>query len=439
MSTTTTPGAVGAPLSPGAEPWRLYTPRQRNLFLFVLFLVGTSNYVDRNIVGVLLEPIKAEFGVSDAMLGLLSGLSFALFYATLGIPVARWADRGDRRFVITLALTVWSLMTVLCGMAQNFWQLAAARVGVGVGEAGAIPPAQSLIADYFPPDQRAKALGAYLMCSIAGYILGLVAGGWIAVHYGWRAAFIIVGLPGLALALVTRTVLREPRLAGGTLRPPAGGGESVMATFRILMRKPSYRNMIYSMTFYFLVSYGALIFLASFMVRVHQIDLATVGMIIGIQSAVGAVIGNLAGGALADKLAKRDPAWLARMPGWGLLLVAPFYQVAFLMPDMVSMLAVLSVTGIVLTGAVPSMFSALHVVCGSPRRAMAVALVFFFANLIGLGLGPVATGLISDMLAPSLGPAESLRYALIIILLALVPSGIFMLRAARHLNADAEP
>jgi MFS family permease len=170
------------PRSDGAaKSWDLYSGRQRSAYLLVLFLVGTSNYVDRNIIGVLLEPIKREFGVSDTMLGLLSGLSFALFYATLGIPVARWADRGDRRFIITISLTVWSLMTVLCGMAQNFWQLALARVGVGMGEAGAIPPAQSLIADYYPPDRRAKAIGIYMMCSMAGYVIDAQGKRWSVV------------------------------------------------------------------------------------------------------------------------------------------------------------------------------------------------------------------------------------------------------------------
>ena len=177
-----------------SKPWNYYTNRNRRTFSFVLFLVGTSNYVDRNIIGVLLEPIKKEFLVSDTMLGVLSGISFALFYATLGIPIARWADRGDRKLVITLCLGIWCAMTALCGLASTFWQLVAVRFGVGAGEAGAIPPAQSLLADYYPPTQRARAIGFFSMSSSAGYAIGLIFGGYVAQHYGWRAAFLSVGL-----------------------------------------------------------------------------------------------------------------------------------------------------------------------------------------------------------------------------------------------------
>ena len=174
----------------------------------MLFLIGTSNFADRNVIGVLLEPIKAEFGISDASLGLLSGVSFALFYATLGLPVAHWADRGDRRLIITLALGIWTVMTALCGLAQSFWQLVLVRVGVGAGEAGAVPPAQSLIIDYYSPDRRGRAIGIFMLSSTTGYVLGIVIGGWIAEAHGWRAAFLFVGLPRLVLAILARFVLK---------------------------------------------------------------------------------------------------------------------------------------------------------------------------------------------------------------------------------------
>lgn len=420
-----------------ANPWDLYSGRQRGLFLSVLFMVGTSNYVDRNIIGVLLEPIKQEFHVSDTMLGLLSGISFALFYATLGIPVARWADRGDRRFIITLSLTVWSLMTALCGMAQNFWQLALARVGVGMGEAGAIPPAQSLIADYYPPHGRAKAIGVYMMCAKAGYVLGLVAGGWIAQNYGWRAAFIIVGLPGLLIALLTRFLLKEPRHRA-QFAIQAQAQEPVAATFRVLFGKPSYRAVIGAMVLYFLMAYGALVFTTSFMIRAHGLSVAEAGALFGAVSAIGAIIGSLGGGIITDHLAKRDISWIARLPGWGLILAMPAYQAAFMAPNAPMMVAILLIASVLLTGAIPPMFSAMHVVCGGARRAMAVAIAFFFANLIGLGLGPVIAGSLSDWLGQSYGAADGLRYAMMIVMVTFVPSGIFMLRAARTLRSDAE-
>lgn len=420
-----------------ARPWDLYSARQRGLFLLVLFLVGTSNYVDRNIIGVLLQPIKQEFQVSDTMLGLLSGISFAAFYATLGIPVARWADRGDRRFIVTVSLTVWSLMTALCGFAQNFWQLALARVGVGMGEAGAIPPAQSLIADYYPPDGRSKAIGVYMMCSMAGYVLGLVAGGWIAQHYGWRTAFLIVGLPGLLLAFTTRFLLKEPRhLPQFAIK--AQSQEPVNATFRVLSQKASYRNIIGAMVLYFLMAYGALVFTASFMMRTHGLSVSEAGALFGGMSAAGAIVGSLGGGILTDHLARRDIAWTARLPGWGLVLAWPLYEFAFMAPSISVMAVFFFLASILLTGVIPPMFSALHAVCGSARRAMAVAIAFFFANLFGLGLGPLIAGSLSDWLAQSYGQADGLRYALMIVMFTFVPSGIFMMRAARTLIEELE-
>jgi predicted MFS family arabinose efflux permease len=420
-----------------AKPWDLFPERQRWAFLLVLFLVSTSNYVDRNIIGVLLEPIKREFAVSDTMLGLLTGFSFAVFYATLGIPVARWADRGDRKLIVTMSLAVWSLMTALCGMAQSFWQLAAARIGVGAGEAGALPPAQSLIADYYPPERRGRALGVFMMSSMAGYVLGIVVGGQIAQHWGWRAAFLSVGLPGLALAVLTQAVLREPRR-----RPefavPADGLEPIGASVRALLAKRAFVDILIAMVLYFMMAYGAFVFTVSFMIRVHGVSVGTASAIFGGVSSVTALVGSYLGGAVADRLAKRDIGWLARLPGWGLILACPIYETAFGLPTLAGTVVMLSLGGVLLTGAIPPMFAALHVVCGSRRRAMSVAVVFFFANLIGTGLGPIVAGRLSDTFARSVGPGDGLRYAMMVVMLTFVPSGYFMLRAARGLARDAE-
>lgn len=420
-----------------ANPWELYGPGQRRTLLFILFLTGTSNYADRNVIGVLLEPIKAEFGVSDTMLGLLTGLAFAIFYVTVGLPIAWLADRGNRKKIIVWSLTVWSIMTALCGVAQNFWQLALARVGVGAGEAGAVPPAQSLIADYYPPEQRAGALGVYMMSSMAGYIIGMTAGGWVAQHYGWREAFLVIGLPGFLLVVATHFVLREPRLQPRFAVAPEAT-EDARQSIKQLLAKPAYRNIVYALVVYFLMAYGALVFTASFMIRVHGLTVAEAGGLFGIMSAVGAVVGNLGGGKLGDHLAKRDIAWVARFPGLALIAALPLYVGSFAMGSVALMIPLSLLGGILLTGAVPTIFAALHLICGSKRRAMAVALAFFFANLIGLGLGPVLAGAISDHMAQIYGPAEGLRYALMIMSLTFLPAGIFMLRASKYLKSDAE-
>jgi len=418
-------------------PWDLYPPRRRWTFLAVLFLVSTSNYVDRNIIGVLLEPIKREFGVSDTMLGLLTGFSFAIFYATLGIPVARWADRGDRKIILTVSLAAWSVMTAFCGMAQSFVQLALARIGVGAGEAGALPPAQSLIADYYPPAERGKALGTFMMSSMAGYVLGVVVGGQIAQAYGWRAAFLTVGLPGLLLAVVTYLVLDEPRrqprfaVAQASMEP-------LRTSIKALMAKRSFVDITIAMVLYFLMAYGAFVFTVSYLIRTHGLSVGRASAIFGTVSTVTAVIGSLVGGALADRLARRHISWLARLPGWVLILALPAYELAFSVRSLALTVVFLGIGGSLLTGAIPSMFAALHAVCGSARRAMSVAVIFFFANLIGTGLGPIITGRLSDYFAASVGPAEGLRYAMMIVMVTFVPSGWFMLRASRNLARDQE-
>lgn len=424
-------------MTAATKPWDLYPPRRRWTFLAVLFLVSTSNYVDRNIIGVLLEPIKREFGVSDTMLGLLTGFSFAIFYATLGIPVARWADRGDRKIILTVSLAAWSVMTAFCGMAQSFVQLALARIGVGAGEAGALPPAQSLIADYYPPAERGKALGTFMMSSMAGYVLGVVVGGQIAQAYGWRAAFLTVGLPGLLLAVVTYLVLDEPRrqprfaVAQASMEP-------LRTSIKALMAKRSFVDITIAMVLYFLMAYGAFVFTVSYLIRTHGLSVGRASAIFGTVSTVTAVIGSLVGGALADRLARRHISWLARLPGWVLILALPAYELAFSVRSLALTVVFLGIGGSLLTGAIPSMFAALHAVCGSARRAMSVAVIFFFANLIGTGLGPIITGRLSDYFAASVGPAEGLRYAMMIVMVTFVPSGWFMLRASRNLARDQE-
>jgi predicted MFS family arabinose efflux permease len=407
------------------------------LFLWVLFLVGTCNYVDRNVIGVLLEQIKAEFQVSDAMLGLLSGLSFALFYATFGIPVARWADRGDRKRVMIVSLTVWSAMATLCGFAGGFWQLLAARFGVGAGEAGAIPPAQSLICDYYAPTERARAIGIFMISGSAGYALGLVLGGHIAQQYGWRLTFIAFGLAGLILVPITHLILKEPRHLPQFAKR-AAGDESPRAAMRALLAKPSYRCLLSGIVLYFVMAYGAFVFIVSFMIRVHGLDTAQAGALFGGIAAVAAVIGSVGGGALADRWARKDIAWLPRFAGGAMLLAIPLYELALGSSSLALMIPVLLLGVIVHSAVVPPAFSAIHGVCGSRRRALSVAVVFFFANLIGLGLGPLLTGWLSDRFAVTHGSAEGLRYALLVMMTVLLPAGLLMLRAARSLQSDAE-
>jgi MFS family permease len=417
-------------------PWTLYTDRQRWGFVAILFLTYTSNVFDRNVISVLLEPIRQEFHASDTMLGVLGGFSFTLFNALLGIPIARWADRGNRPNIITLALALWSLMTVCCGLAASMLQLIAGRVGVGVGEAGAVPPAQSLIADYFPPERRANAFAVYTSGAVVGYLLSFGAGGSIAAAYGWRSAFLWAGAPGLALALITWLWLREPRRALAHLRD-SRTHEALRVTLKCLWAKRSYVFIVTGSTLYYFVAYGALVFVPSFAIRVLHIPLARVSVSYGIVYAAASLIGTLGGGALATRLSRHDSRWLAWLAAVACPLAAPFYIAAFATSSYTTFLMLLFVGATVLIGGLPPAYAAIQSVCGPQRRAMAVAITFFCLTLIGGGFGPITTGAISDALSATQG-TDSLRYAMMMMMSVLLITGWAFYAGGRSMPADLE-
>ena len=402
--------------------------------LCVLCLVSTSSYLDRSMLGVALEPIKAEFHASDSMLGLLSGASFALLYVTLGIPVARWADRGDRKLIITGALAIWSAMTTLSGVTISFWQLALARIGVGAGEAGAMAPAQSLLADYFPPRQRARALSVFMVSVTLGNVLGLSAGGWFTQNFGWRAMFLAAGLPGLLLAPLVFVTLKEPRHAS----PASTRSEPIAATLVALVTKPSYVMAVVGMALFFGVAYGPMSFTIPFMIRVHGMRIGEAGAIVGFCTAVGGLLGNLAGGVLTDRLSTRDMRWLAWIPALGLIALGVLNPAAVLVASPAVMIALMFCGGVIIAATYPPMYALLHAVCGSARRVMAIATALFVANLVGLGLGPLSVGVLSDLFAHTLGPTNGLRYAIVAVSSALIPAGLLLVGAAAYLRADLE-
>jgi MFS family permease len=417
--------------------WELYRPAQRWGLLAILFLVSMSNYADRQVMSVLIEPIKAEFHVSDAMMGLLTGFAFAAVYALLGIPIARLADRGDRRLVITVSILIWSVMTMVCGLARSFTLLVLSRTGVGIGEAGALPPAQSLIADYFPPQQRTRALSIFMLSATAGYLIAFAGGAHIAASYGWRMALIALGAPGILLAVITLAGLREPRRLADSSQP-ATAQEPLGKALGALLSKPSYVLVNIAAVLYFFVAYGAVTWFPAYLGRVMHLKLTEVGGLYGALAACGALFGTLGGGLITDFLAKRDIRWLARAPGMILIACAPLYILA-LMSDQVAIFFALSfIGGVGLAASVPALFSLLHAICGSGRRAMSVAILLFSANLLGLGFGPLVTGALSDMFTARLGPV-GLRWALVAAVVVLVPTGAALWTASRTLVEDMEP
>jgi MFS family permease len=418
--------------------WELYRPAQRWGLLAILFLVSMSNYVDRQVMSVLIEPIKAEFQVSDAMMGLLTGFAFAAVYAVLGIPIARLADRGDRRLVITVSILIWSVMTMVCGFARSFTLLALSRTGVGIGEAGALPPAQSLIADYFPPQQRTRALSIFMLSATAGYLIAFAGGAQLAASHGWRMALIVLGAPGILLALITLVGLHEPRRLAGYSQPAAAAQEPLGKAIGALLRKPSYVLVNIAGVLYFFVAYGAVTWFPAYLGRVMHLKLTEVGGLYGVLAACGALFGTLGGGLITDFLAKRDVRWLARAPGLILMACAPLYVLALMSDQVMVFFALSFVGGVGLAASVPALFSVLHAICGSARRAMSVAILFFSANLLGLGFGPLVTGALSDMFTARLGPS-GLRWALVGAILVLIPTGAALWASSRTLVEDMEP
>ena len=404
--------------------------------LVILTLVYTFNFIDRQILVILQEPIKIELGLSDAQLGLLTGFSFALVYVTAGIPIAWLADRSNRRNIVAASLAFWSLMTALSGLVQNFAQLLAARLGVGIGEAGGSPPSHSMISDYFPPQNRGTALSFYSMGIYVGILFGYAAGGWIAENLGWRTAFFLVGIPGIAYALVVLWIVKEPRRGrwdeGGS--PP---NSSFKQTWECLRQRPSFWWVSVGCAFSAFISYGNGNFMPSFLIRNHGMSLTEVGFALGLISGISGAIGTFLGGFLADKLAVRDVRWYLWIPmlgGLGSLL--PAYYTLLGDSKTLIILAIIP-SQILSTLYLGPCIATCHNLVSPGMRAMASAILFFVLNMIGLGLGRLTVGLLSDSFAAPFGE-ENLRYAMLTTLTISLVGVFFLWQGAKSLRADLD-
>lgn len=386
----------------------------RRYVLAVLVLVYVVNFIDRQVFSILIEPIKADIHLSDTQLGFLGGVAFAFFYTFAGIPIARWADRGNRITIVTLALVIWSGMTALTGLARGFATLMMARIGVGIGEAGCSPPIHSLISDYFPPERRATALSIYALGIPIGAAIGTLAGGWIGQYYGWRVAFLVVGLPGLLIALLVKLTLREvPRGHSEGLNAAAQQTESVGGVIRFMWRLKSFRHLALAGSLHAFVGYGVGLFLPSFFMRIHGFGLAETATYLFLIGLTG-MIGTFLGGFLGDRLGVRDKRWYAWVPGIATIAAVPFAAAFYLWEDPIVAL-LLAIPGAILGPMyLGPTFGMTQTLVKPHMRAMASAILLFILNLIGLGLGPLFAGFLSDQLRPGFG-VESIRYALLIV------------------------
>ncbi len=401
--------------------------------LALLFLAYTFSFVDRQILSILFEPIKLEMGLSDTQLGFLGGLAFALFYATLGLPIAMFADRSVRTRIITASLVVFSLMTALCGLAQNFWQLALARVGVGVGEAGVNPSSHSIIADIFPPERRSTAMGVIAVGANAGMLLGMAAGGILSVLYGWRVAIMAVGLPGLLLALIFWLTVREPVRGASEQRSAQEKAPPIGETLTYMWRNKAMRHLVIGSMLKGTAGYGLVSWMPSFFMRTHELTAAQVGLLLAIGMGVLGGLGAFLGGYLNDRLSKRRA-------GAGLAAIAvitagvfPFSVAAYLVDDFRIAVALFVIP---LFGGNMFLAPGLALIQSLARlrmRAVASAVKMLTLNLIGLGLGPQVVGILSDVLRPTLG-TDSLRVAMVVVGSLAVWGAVHFYLSSRHMR-----
>ncbi|MEM7003365.1 MAG: MFS transporter [Pseudomonadota bacterium] len=402
----------------------------------VLTVVYTFNFVDRQLLAILQESIKADLGLADWQLGLLTGFAFAVFYVVMGIPIARWADKGNRRNIVALAITVWSAMTAISGLVQNFFQLLLARIGVGVGEAGGSPPAHSMISDMFPPESRASALAFYSMGVNFGILFGFLFGGWLNEAFSWRVAFFVVGVPGILVALVVRYTLAEP-IRGIADNRAVSDAVPFMDVLKLLWSRLSFRHMALAAALNAFAGYSISNWSASYFIRVFDMSTGELGTWLALIQGLGGAIGVFFGGYIAERLAIRDVRWYMWLPALTGFICLPFMVATWTVGTAAMALLASVVPGVLFNVYLGNTLAMAHGLVGLRMRALASAILFFVLNMIGLGCGPLFVGTLSTWLTPSLGEAEALRYAMLYLLpAAMAWSVVHFYLASRHLKQD---
>lgn len=422
-------------VKPAPGPWDQFGAWQRWGFLAVLFLVGTSSAMDRAIISIVLEQLKHEFHLSDAMLGLVGGAPFGVCYALSSVPLARLADQHGRKRVLFASTLGWTIMTAVCGLATTLPFLIIARMGVGAAEGGAVAPSHALIGDYFPPERRATALAIFTAAGTLGTLTAAGLGGYLTETHGWRVAFFGMAAISAPVVLLVLGVLKEPRRLAA-----AGSQEAasdLRSDFKALFGKRSYNAILVSLFFYAALPFGVIVFTPTFMVRSLGLGFAQAGALFGVAIAIGVVVGSLAGGYMADRLRTHGERWLQLMPAIVLAIDLPVAVIAYNQSSVPFFLAFHALNTALLYAVLPAIFASLQHVCGSRRRATATATAMLMLNAVGVTLAPIATGALSDLYAGWAGE-ESLRYALATMCCALLPAVFALLYGSRRVAAERE-
>jgi len=411
------------------------SPIYRNYVLMMLTMVYVFNFIDRQVLVILQESIKKDLQLSDTQLGLLSGFTFAIFYVTLGIPIARFADKTNRRNTVAVSLGLWSIMTACSGFARNFFQLLLARIGVGVGEAGGSPPAHAMISDYFPPEKRSTALSVYSSGIYFGVLTGFLMGGYLNQQLGWRTAFFVVGTPGIIFSLLFYATVKEPRKGATDTNTQINEQHSLREVLRVLYSNKTFVFLSLASALNVFCIYGLLNWTPSFLARLHGMKISEVGASLGLIYGIGGAIGSFAGGYLTDHFGKKDKGWYLKIPAYAIILAIPCAAGTIFLQNNFFTLVCLGLCSLLQSMYLGPSLSVAHSLVPASMRALTSAVFFLVINLIGLGFGPLVVGMISDLLTPTLG-LESLRWALSIIIVISFASAMLFFSTAKKLVAN---
>src|SRR5262245_26649839 len=405
---------------------------RRYYVLGILTVVYALNFLDRTIFNVLIEPIKKEFALSDTAMGLLAGFGFVLFYSLMGIPIARMADRLNRRNIVAIAFAFWSAMTALCGMATSVATLALARIGVGIGESAGTPASQSLVADLFNKNERPRALGIYAIGTYLGVFLGYFIGGYVNQHYGWRMAFYVAGLPGILLAVVLWLTISEPKRGAmaETFTP-----EPLGPTLRFLASQQSFVIVLIGFCLTTYTNYATAAWIPPFLARVHHLSSAEIGTYAGTFKGIAGMAGTLLGGFVVAQVSRRDDRWKLWTPAIVSGLAGPVFALCMLTQDFAMMVAMLALTSFLVGFHLGPIFAIAQTVAKPSMRALASALIALTATCFGQGVGPLAVGVVNDALKGAYG-ADAVRYSLLSAAVTTTLGALLFVWAARSIRTD---
>lgn len=435
-----------------ASPYRRY-------LLVILMVILAFNNVDRLALGLVLQNIKTDLHLSDTQLGLLTGIAFAFFYAIMGIPIARWADRGNRVTIISLTVAMWSVMVAITGRAANFVQLLLIRSAVAVGEAGCVPPANSLIPEYFPRAERPRAAGVYLAGGYLSVLIGYFIAGWLSQFFGWRTMFMMLGLPGLVLAVLAKLTLREPRLAGipaaGSKRDgdiettgrrecetaggltPRAASPSMREVSKRLWATITFRHLVASFSVASFFGSGISQWQPSYFIRSYGLTSGELGTWFGMMNGVMALVGISMGGIVATRYAAHNERLQFRVMAAGCAIFSLIYSGVYLVHNYYINFGFIGLGALGFAALIGPLYGAVQSIVPPEMRAISIAILTMFASLIGLGLGPLVIGVISDALRPVFGQ-ESLRFALLAMCPGYVWAGWHLWCASKSVTRDIE-